>query len=177
MPRPTATTTPALVAPEAGEPGDLLGLAGGAEADQGRQQALAEGLGDVLGARGEGESLRSLDDADDEGVGLDGGGAGAGQGEGGHGQATILKAVSVQAWVRDRLPTDGVHLDVAGAGRVSAQVLAAQVEHLQAEAERGAYVAEAEAAAALDAGRAALGALVGLSAADVLLTDGAWSAF
>lgn len=79
--------------------------------------------------------------------------------------------------MRDRLPMQGVHLDVAGAGRVSAQVLAVQVDHLSAEAERGAYVAEAEAVAALDAGRAAVGALVGLSAADVLLTDGAWSAF
>jgi pyridoxal 5-phosphate dependent beta-lyase len=85
--------------------------------------------------------------------------------------------VSAQQWVQERLPTDQVHLDVAGAGRVSSAVLEAQVQHLRAEAERGAYVAEAAAAADIDAGRAAVAALVGLSGSDVLLTDGAWSAF
>jgi pyridoxal 5-phosphate dependent beta-lyase len=85
--------------------------------------------------------------------------------------------VSAQAWVRDRVPTDRVHLDVAGAGRVSTQVLKAQVEHLQEEAAVGAYVAEAAAQPRIDEGRAALGSLVGLSEADVLLTDGAHTAF
>lgn len=56
-------------------------------------------------------------------------------------------------------------------------MLQVQVDHLRAEAERGGYVAEAEAADALADGRNAVGALVGLSAADVLFTDGAWSAF
>lgn len=83
--------------------------------------------------------------------------------------------VSVAAWVRDRVPTDVVHLDVAGAGRVSGAVLAAQTAHLQSEAEVGAYVAEA--ATDLTAGREALASGVGLTAADVLLHDSAAAAF
>ncbi|MCW2545283.1 MAG: aminotransferase class [Frankiales bacterium] len=85
--------------------------------------------------------------------------------------------VSAQAWVRDRVPTDRVHLDVAGAGRVSTQVLATQVDHLREEAAVGAYVAEAAAKPRLDEGRDALGALVGLSGIDVFFTDGASTAF
>ena len=83
--------------------------------------------------------------------------------------------MSVARWVQDRHPTDRVHLDAAAAGRVSTRVLELQAEHLEAEALRGAYVAEAEAADAIDAGRAALGALVGLD--DAFLTDGAGTAF
>lgn len=85
--------------------------------------------------------------------------------------------MSAPAWVAERLPTDLVHLDVAAAGRVSAGVLDRQVVHLTAEAEQGAYVAEVAAAAELDAGRAALAALVGLGADDVFFTDGASTAF
>jgi pyridoxal 5-phosphate dependent beta-lyase len=85
--------------------------------------------------------------------------------------------MSVSQWVQDRVPTDRVHLDVAAAGRVSQAVLDAEVAHLRAEAELGAYVAEAAAEPAVTAGREALGALVGLGGDDVLLTDGAATAF
>lgn len=85
--------------------------------------------------------------------------------------------MSVEAWVRDRVPSDRVHLDVAAAGRVSEAVLAAEVAHLRAEAERGAYVAEADAEPAVSRGRAALAAMVGRSAADVFFAEGAASAF
>lgn len=85
--------------------------------------------------------------------------------------------MSVNRWVQDRVPTDRVHLDVAAAGRVSQAVLDAQVAHLRAEAELGAYVAEVAARPAVDAGRAALGAMLGLAGTDVLLTDGGATAF
>ena len=83
--------------------------------------------------------------------------------------------MSVRAWVEDRLPTAVVHLDAAAAGRMSRSALDAQVRHLQREAEAGAYVAEAE--ADLGPGRAALGALVGLTGEDVLLTSGTQDGF
>jgi pyridoxal 5-phosphate dependent beta-lyase len=85
------------------------------------------------------------------------------------------EGVSVRTWVEDRLPTAVVHLDTAAAGRLSRSVLDAQVRHLHREAEVGAYVAEAE--AELGPGRAALGALVGLSGADVFLTSGTQDGF
>ena len=69
--------------------------------------------------------------------------------------------MSVSAWVQDRMPTDKVHLDVAGAGRVSRAVFDAEVGHLRAEGEIGAYVAEVAAEPAIAAGREALGAMVG----------------
>jgi pyridoxal 5-phosphate dependent beta-lyase len=83
--------------------------------------------------------------------------------------------VSVANWVQERFPTDRVHLDAAAAGRVSTRGLELQASHLQDEAERGAYVAESLAAEAIDAGRIALGSLVGL--ADAFYTDGAGTAF
>lgn len=83
--------------------------------------------------------------------------------------------MSVAQWVQDRHPTDRIHLDAAAAGRVSTRVLELQAEHLEAEAVRGAYVAEELAAEALAAGRSALGALVGLE--DAFYADGAGTAF
>jgi pyridoxal 5-phosphate dependent beta-lyase len=83
--------------------------------------------------------------------------------------------VSVANWVQERFPTDRVHLDAAAAGRVSTRVLELEREHLEAEAVRGAYVAEAEAAPAIDQGREALAALVGLD--DAFYADGAGTAF
>jgi len=80
-------------------------------------------------------------------------------------------------WVDARVPTSVVHLDVAGCGRPSRAVLAAEVAHLQQEAELGAYVAQAHAAPAMDAGRDALGAMVGLAGTDVCFVDGAGTAF
>jgi pyridoxal 5-phosphate dependent beta-lyase len=85
--------------------------------------------------------------------------------------------MSVSAWVQDRAPTEQVHLDVAACGRVSEAVLAAEVAHLRLEAELGGYVAEEQAEPQLAAGRAALGAMVGLAGPDVLLTDGGAAAF
>jgi len=80
-------------------------------------------------------------------------------------------------WVEDRVPADVVHLDVAGAGRVSRAVLAAEVAHLRAEAELGGYVAQAQATPLLDAGRRALAAVVGLSGDDLCFVEGAGEAF
>ena len=80
-------------------------------------------------------------------------------------------------WVARRVPTDLVHLDVAASGRPSTTVLAAELAHLLAEAERGGYVAQADAAGVVDGGRATLAAMVGLSAADICFVDGAGTAF
>lgn len=92
-------------------------------------------------------------------------------------RSDTLSGMSVQAWVRDRVPTDRIHLDAAAAGRVSQAVLAAEVAHLRAEAERGSYVAKAAAQPVLDRGREALASMVGGAGADVFFTDGAASAF
>lgn len=83
--------------------------------------------------------------------------------------------MSVRTWVEDRVPTDLTHLDAAGAGRPSRQVLEAQVQHLQREAQVGSYVAESE--VDLGPGRAALAAGVALGAADVFFAEGAAAAF
>lgn len=85
--------------------------------------------------------------------------------------------MSVQGWVQDRIPAANVHLDVAAAGRVSQAALAAEVDHLRAEAEIGAYVAEAAAEPAITRGRAALGAMVGRGGGDVFFLDGASTVF
>lgn len=81
----------------------------------------------------------------------------------------------VDRWVRDRLPTPAVHLDVAACGRVSSAVLEAQVAHLRAEAGLGGYVAEDAAAAQLAGARRALGDLLG--GTDVAWSEGAGAAF
>lgn len=83
----------------------------------------------------------------------------------------------VGPWVADRVPTDLVHLDVAACGRPSRAVLAAQVAHLAAEAERGGYVAQARAGEVVDAGRSALAEMVGLTGQDLCFLDGAGTAF
>ncbi|MFN2522918.1 MAG: aminotransferase class V-fold PLP-dependent enzyme [Mycobacteriales bacterium] len=83
--------------------------------------------------------------------------------------------MSVDRWVRDRLPTPSVHLDVAACGRVSTAVLDAQVAHLRAEAGLGGYVAEDAAATQLAGARRALSGL--LCGADVAWSEGAGAAF
>jgi pyridoxal 5-phosphate dependent beta-lyase len=80
-------------------------------------------------------------------------------------------------WVDARQPCELVHLDVAACGRTSVGVLEAQVDHLRAEAARGGYVAEGEAFVHLDAGRDALGRLVGLTGAGVAFSDSACTSF
>ena len=77
-----------------------------------------------------------------------------------------LTTPSDWAWWRDRrLPAQVLHLDSAAAGRSSAATMAAAAAHAEREAVRGAYVARAEAAPVLDAGRAGLAALLGVPAA------------
>jgi pyridoxal 5-phosphate dependent beta-lyase len=69
-----------------------------------------------------------------------------------------------------------LHLDSAAAGRSSAATMAAAAAHAEREAVRGAYVAQAEAAPVLDAGRAGLAALLGVPAAGLAFTESAESA-
>ena len=69
------------------------------------------------------------------------------------------------------------HLDVAACGVVSQQVLQAEIDHLRAEATRGGYVAELEAAPRIDAGRAALASMVGLAGSDVAFSEGGGASF
>ncbi|MEA2703395.1 MAG: hercynylcysteine S-oxide lyase, partial [Actinomycetota bacterium] len=85
--------------------------------------------------------------------------------------------MSLTAWVADRIPTDKIHLDVAACGRVSQAALSAECAHLRLEAEVGGYVAEVAAAPVVEAGRAALGAMVGLDGADVVFSEGGGLAF
>jgi pyridoxal 5-phosphate dependent beta-lyase len=85
--------------------------------------------------------------------------------------------MSVSAWVADRVATDLVHLDVAACGRISRGTLDAETVHLRREAEIGGYVAEDEAQPAIDAGREALGAMVGHAGSDVFFMDGAAPVF
>jgi len=82
----------------------------------------------------------------------------------------------LQGWVDDRLPTRRTHLDVAASGRLSRTAFDEQVAHLRAEAD-GAYAAEAEAAGRIDAGRAAVAAMVGLTAGDVAFSEGGGVSF
>ena len=89
----------------------------------------------------------------------------------------MIGPMSVDDWTADRVPASVVHLDVAGSGRVSRAVLDTEVAHLHREAALGAYVAQERASPVIDAGRAALGALVGLGADDVAFSDGAGRAF
>jgi pyridoxal 5-phosphate dependent beta-lyase len=79
-------------------------------------------------------------------------------------------------WREHRPPAEVLHLDSAAAGRSSAATLAATTAHAQREAARGAYVAQAEAAPVLDAGRARLAALLGVPAGGVAFTESAESA-
>jgi pyridoxal 5-phosphate dependent beta-lyase len=85
--------------------------------------------------------------------------------------------MTVETWLDARTPTRAVHLDVAGAGRPSREVLDAEIAHLHREAALGAYVAAELAEEVVGEGRAALGALVGLDGTDVCFLDGAGSAF
>ena len=85
--------------------------------------------------------------------------------------------MTVESWLDARLPTRAVHLDAAGAGRPSREVLDVEIAHLHREAALGAYVAAELADGVVDEGRVALGALVGLDGGDVCFLDGAGSAF
>jgi len=79
-------------------------------------------------------------------------------------------------WRAQRPPAGLVHLDTAAAGRSSTVTLAATAAHAGREATRGAYVAQAEAAEVLAAGRAELAGLLGVPPAGLAFTEGAESA-
>ena len=88
-----------------------------------------------------------------------------------------MTADSGWAWWRERrLPAELVHLDSAAAGRSSTATLAATAAHAEREAARGAYVAQAEAAPVLDAGRAELAGLLGVPAGGIAFTESAEAA-
>jgi pyridoxal 5-phosphate dependent beta-lyase len=74
----------------------------------------------------------------------------------------------------DRRPNATVlHLDTAAAGRMSVAVRRAVAEHLDREAQSGAYVAEGEAAGVVTEGRADLAGLLGLPADGVAFMESA----
>jgi pyridoxal 5-phosphate dependent beta-lyase len=75
-------------------------------------------------------------------------------------------------WRSVRPKVAGLHLDSAACSRQSFAVIDAATQHAGHEAEVGGYVAAEAAAPTLDAGRAAVGALTGMSGSDVVFTTG-----
>lgn len=78
-----------------------------------------------------------------------------------------------EQWRAARPSVAGIHLDSAACSRQSFAAIDAATAHARHEAEVGGYVAAEAAAPVLDAGRAAVGALTGFTAADVVFTTGA----
>ena len=76
-------------------------------------------------------------------------------------------------WRSARPPVAGVHLDSAACSRQSFAVIDATAAHARHEAEVGGYPAAEAAEPVLAAGRAAVGALTGFTAEDVVFTTGA----
>lgn len=81
-----------------------------------------------------------------------------------------------QRWRADRLPVAGVHLDSAACSRQSLAAIDAAVAHARHESEVGGYVAAEAAAPVLDAGRAGVAALTGMSSGDVVFSTGSGNA-
>jgi hercynylcysteine S-oxide lyase len=79
-------------------------------------------------------------------------------------------------WRAARPPVAGLHLDSAACSRQSVAAIDAAAQHARYEAEVGGYVAAEAAVPALDAGRAAFAALIGLADADVVFTTGSLNA-
>ncbi|MGK2879567.1 MAG: ergothioneine biosynthesis PLP-dependent enzyme EgtE [Mycobacterium sp.] len=79
-------------------------------------------------------------------------------------------------WSRARRPMAGLHLDSAACSRQSLAAIDAAAQHARHEAEVGGYVAAEAAGPALDAGRAAVGALAGMADAEVVYTTGSTAA-
>ncbi|MUL84228.1 MULTISPECIES: ergothioneine biosynthesis PLP-dependent enzyme EgtE [unclassified Mycolicibacterium] len=77
-----------------------------------------------------------------------------------------------EQWADARPKVAGLHLDSGACSRQSLAVIDAVAAHARHEAEVGGYVAAEAAAPVLDAGRAAVAALTGLDAADVVYTCG-----
>ncbi|KUI33180.1 ergothioneine biosynthesis PLP-dependent enzyme EgtE [Mycobacterium sp. IS-1742] len=78
-----------------------------------------------------------------------------------------------ERWRAARPQPAGVHLDSGACSRQGFAAVDAAAQHARHEAEVGGYVALEAAAPALDAGRAAVAALTGLAATDVVFTTGA----
>jgi pyridoxal 5-phosphate dependent beta-lyase len=78
-----------------------------------------------------------------------------------------------RAWRRSRPQARVSHLDHAGCSRQSLQVLGAVAGHTRSEAENGGYQAELAAEEQINAGRAALGSLLGPGAASVFFVESA----
>ncbi len=78
-----------------------------------------------------------------------------------------------QQWVRRRPDAQVLHLDNAAAGRMSLAVRRAVAQHLDQEAQWGAYVAQSRAEASIAAARAQLAALLGLRAEGVAFVESA----
>jgi hercynylcysteine S-oxide lyase len=78
-----------------------------------------------------------------------------------------------QRWRDDRPAVAGVHLDSAACSRQSNAAIDAAAAHSRREAEVGGYVAAQEAEELLMSGRAAVAALTGMPADDVVFTTGA----
>lgn len=77
-----------------------------------------------------------------------------------------------EEWRSARPPVAGVHVDSAACSRQSFAAIDAATAHARHEAEVGGYVAAEAAAPVLGAGRAAVAALTGFDADDVLFTTG-----
>jgi pyridoxal 5-phosphate dependent beta-lyase len=80
------------------------------------------------------------------------------------------------AWRAARPPVAGLHLDSAACSRQSFAALDAAARHARHEAEVGGYVAAEAARPVLDAGRAAVAALIGAPDAQVVFTMGSQDA-
>jgi len=89
---------------------------------------------------------------------------------------TLPHAALGRAWLAARVAAEVVYLDHAACSRQSQQTQNAVTAYCRREAEIGGYEAEAEAAALLDRGRAAIGELVGMAGSDVAFTTSASSA-
>ncbi len=77
-----------------------------------------------------------------------------------------------EQWRAARPKVAGLHLDSGACSRQSFAVIDATTQHARHEAEVGGYVAAEAAAPVLDAGRAAIAVLTGLSGDDVVFTTG-----
>jgi pyridoxal 5-phosphate dependent beta-lyase len=77
-----------------------------------------------------------------------------------------------EQWRAARPKVAGLHLDSGACSRQSFAVIDAATQHATHEAEVGGYVAAEAANPVLDAGRAAVAALTGLTASDVVFTTG-----
>ena len=77
-----------------------------------------------------------------------------------------------ERWRAARPTVAGLHLDSAACSRQTFAVIDAAAQHARHEAEVGGYVAAEAATPVLDAGRAAVAALTGMTASDVVFTTG-----